>query len=142
MTAGKPSPGLLWEQAGGGTPSYDREEYLRLMHEHGHILRPGDEGYERSSRTLSCGWEPGKRREEQDRCEVTDLLRASCSHCTGRVGEEPAPDRDISALGRAFPARYPGRCGWCDRPFAEHDRIRADTTAPGEYVCSRCWESP
>jgi hypothetical protein len=71
---------------------------------------------------------------------IHDLDPASCSVCTGR-GEETAPDRDVSALGRAFPARYPGRCGWCDKPFAaEHDRIRADTTTPGEYVCSRCWE--
>jgi len=96
MTAARPPLGLLWAQAGGGTASYDPQKYHDLLVEHGHILRPGDEGYDQGSRTLSCGWEPGKRREEQDRCEVTDLLRASCSHCSGRQGDEAAAGRDVS----------------------------------------------
>jgi hypothetical protein len=45
----------LWHQAGG-----DGERYRRLMREHGHLLSPGDEGYEEGSRNLPCGW-PGKR---------------------------------------------------------------------------------
>jgi hypothetical protein len=47
----KPSPHQLWEQAKG-----DPEAYRGLMREHGHLLAPGDEGYEEGSRTLPCGW--------------------------------------------------------------------------------------
>jgi hypothetical protein len=55
----------LWQQAGGGTPDYDRNRYLTLMREHGHILSPGDEGYEDAPRSLPCGW-PGNRLEVKD----------------------------------------------------------------------------
>jgi len=52
--AGKPSPHELWEQAGGS-----RDEYRRLLREHGHIIAPGDEGYDAGkSRALPCGWSP------------------------------------------------------------------------------------
>lgn len=56
----KPGPRELWQQAGGGTPAYDRERYLGLLREHGHLVSPGDEGYEETPRSLPCGWEPGK----------------------------------------------------------------------------------
>jgi len=56
----KPSPMELWKQAGGGTGDYDQQRYRDLMHEHGHLLRPGDDGYEQGSRTLACGWQPGQ----------------------------------------------------------------------------------
>ena len=56
MTSPAPSPMELWHQAGGGTDSYDRERYLELMRQHGHLLKPGDEGYEDASPNLSCGW--------------------------------------------------------------------------------------
>lgn len=59
----RPGPRELWQQAGGGTPAYDRERYLELLREHGHLLSPGDEGYEEGSRALPCGWEPGKGRQ-------------------------------------------------------------------------------
>lgn len=48
-----PSPGQLWNQAGG-----DGDLYRDLMRQHGLILSPGDEGYEQASRTLPCGY-PG-----------------------------------------------------------------------------------
>ena len=54
--APKPQPHQLWEQAGG-----DPEEYRRLMREHGHLIGPGDEGYEDAPRALPCGW-PGRQR--------------------------------------------------------------------------------
>lgn len=53
------SPRELWEQAGGGTDAYDQQRYLGLLREHGHLLRPGDDGYEQRDRNLSCGW-PGR----------------------------------------------------------------------------------
>ena len=53
----EPGPGLLWKQAGGGTPEYSRQKYLDLMHEHGYLL--GDDGYDEAPRNLPCGW-PGR----------------------------------------------------------------------------------
>jgi hypothetical protein len=50
----------LWVQAGGGTPSYDRQRYLDLLSEHGALLSPGDDGYDDAPRNLPCGW-PGSR---------------------------------------------------------------------------------
>lgn len=43
----------LWKQAGGGTEHYDRERYLALMLEHGHLipLAPGEK-----REPLPCGW--------------------------------------------------------------------------------------
>jgi hypothetical protein len=46
-----PAPHELWQQAGG-----DPETYRGLMRQHGHLLAPGDEGYEDGGRNLSCGW--------------------------------------------------------------------------------------
>lgn len=56
--APKATPHELWEQAGGGTPAYSRDEYLRLLRQHGHLLKPGDEGYEQGVRSAPCGWKP------------------------------------------------------------------------------------
>jgi hypothetical protein len=55
----KPSPHDLWKQAGGGTAEFSRQRFLDLMTEAGHLLRPGDEGYEQASPGLPCGW-PGE----------------------------------------------------------------------------------
>lgn len=55
---GKPSIMDLWRQAGGGTDHWDSQRYRDLMHEHGYLLRPGDDGYEDATHTLPCGW-PG-----------------------------------------------------------------------------------
>lgn len=49
-----PSPHELWRQADG-----DPGEYRRLMRVHGHVLKPGNEGYEDASRKLPCG-RPGR----------------------------------------------------------------------------------
>jgi hypothetical protein len=47
-----PSPSVLWEQAAG-----DGQEYRRLMREHGHLIGPGDPGYDPGApRSLPCGW--------------------------------------------------------------------------------------
>jgi hypothetical protein len=56
-----PGPAQLWREAGGGTDHYDPERYKALMHQHGHLLRPGDDGYEQGSRDLPCGWPGGQR---------------------------------------------------------------------------------
>ena len=45
-----PSPFELWAEANG-----DRQRYHDLMVQHGHILRPGDEGYAVAKDTLACG---------------------------------------------------------------------------------------
>jgi hypothetical protein len=62
----QPTPGQLWYEAG-----EDPERYRELMREHGHILSPGDPGYEQGSRNLPCGW-PGPVRDENycRRCDV------------------------------------------------------------------------
>ncbi len=69
----KPGPFELWQQAGG-----DGARYRELMREHGHLLSPGDEGYDETSRNLPCGW-PGKRgtilRDEVLEAEVRDQYR-------------------------------------------------------------------
>ena len=50
----RPSPAELWQQSGG-----NRELYRGLLREHGHILAPGDDGYDPDApRTLPCGWGP------------------------------------------------------------------------------------
>lgn len=51
----RPGPAELWQQACG-----DRDEYMRLMREHGHVVRPGDTGYDPDAKGLACGWEPGQ----------------------------------------------------------------------------------
>lgn len=52
--AARPGPSELWQQAGG-----DGERYRQLLRQHGHLLSPGDEGYEEGRAGLPCGW-PGK----------------------------------------------------------------------------------
>ena len=49
----RPSPFELWQQSGG-----NRELYLDLMREHGHLLSPGDPGYDESAGLPPCGREP------------------------------------------------------------------------------------
>lgn len=56
-----PGPAQLWHEAGGGTDQYDPERYKELMHRFGHVLRPGDDGYEEASRELPCGWKPAEK---------------------------------------------------------------------------------
>lgn len=49
----QPSAHELWKQAGGGTDRFDRDEYRRLMVEHGLLipLAPGEK-----AEPLPCGW--------------------------------------------------------------------------------------
>jgi hypothetical protein len=50
----RPSPAELFAQAGG-----NRDLYRDLLHQYGHLLRPGDEGYDPGApKTLPCGWSP------------------------------------------------------------------------------------
>lgn len=56
--AARPGPRELWEQAVGGTPGYDRDRYIALLREHGHLLSPGDDGYEEAPADLPYGWRP------------------------------------------------------------------------------------
>lgn len=50
----RPSPAELWERSG-----ENRDLYASLLREHGHVLAPGDEGYdENAPRTLPCGVGP------------------------------------------------------------------------------------
>ena len=67
----KPGPFELWQQAGG-----DGARYRDLMREHGHLLSPGDEGYEDAPRNLPCGW-PGKRAG----AGLLEHLDEFCLHC-------------------------------------------------------------
>lgn len=130
MSADRPSPVQLWRQANG-----DSARYRRLMREHGHLLAPGDEGYEQASKTLPCGW-PGPQKPASEWCRH-DMPPGSCSMCTGR-GEEQPEERDKTALGHVFTARYPAPCGWCGDRFTAGERVRGDQVN-GAYVCERCW---
>jgi hypothetical protein len=58
-SAARPGPFELWRAAGGGSPDYDRDRYLALLREHGHLLKPGDDGYEEAPADLPCGWPGG-----------------------------------------------------------------------------------
>ena len=64
---------------------------------------------------------------EEERCELTDLLVAECSHCRGldKSFDESLqvvhtdPDRDIG-----FPAMYKSVCDLCEKPIK-----------PGDIIC-------
>jgi hypothetical protein len=129
MSTDAPSAYELWRQAGG-----DSARYRELMHSHGLILRPGDEGYEQASRTLPCGW-PGPQKPASEWC-IHDMPPGTCSMCTGR-GEEVPEVRDKANLGYPLAARYPGKCGWCGDQFAEGEQIRRDRES-GTYICEEC----
>lgn len=129
-----PSLAELWGQANG-----DRAEYRRLLHEHGLLIARGEAGHEQAGRKLPCGWEPGKTRAQQDRCEVTDLLRDSCGHCTGRTGEPELSELDPRQFGPWFPARYDGECDGCGSEFQAGDSIRSD--GAGGWLCGECGEA-
>lgn len=79
MTTSARGPYELYVQAGGGTPAYSQERYLELLHEHGHVIRKGEPGYEEAAGTLPCGW-PGPQRPAAEWCEVMELPAYSCSH--------------------------------------------------------------
>lgn len=49
--AERPAPHQLWDEAKG-----EPGRYRELMREHGHLLSPGDEGYEDAPRGMPCGW--------------------------------------------------------------------------------------
>lgn len=128
MSTDRPSPVELWHQAAG-----NGARYRELMREHGHLLAPGDEGYDQASKTLPCGW-PGPQKLASEWCKH-DLPPGTCSVCTGR-GEEVPEEHDKSRLGAPFAARYPGQCAWCDERIEEGDIIRRD--GDSGYVCAGC----
>jgi hypothetical protein len=81
----KPSVYELWLQAGGDNPAaYDRDRFVALMREHGHLLKPGDDGYEDAPKGLPCGW-PGRRRTLLDHLDEFCLycLAGNCGSCEG-----------------------------------------------------------
>lgn len=125
--ADRPSPHELWVQAG-----EDGERYRELLREHGHILRPGDEGYEQGSRTLPCGW-PGPQKPAAEWC-IHEMPPGTCSVCTGR-GEE-VPDRSPSSPGPWITARYGGSCVECGTDIAPGDQIRSAGT--NRWLCAEC----
>lgn len=65
-----PTPGELWQQAGGGTPNYSRDRYRELLREHG-LLVPLASG--EKPQPLPCGW-PG-RPTTQDDADLSDDAR-------------------------------------------------------------------
>lgn len=60
-----------------------------------------------------------------ERCDYSDLPVASCAHCQGVRGLTEAPETFValSLHGSRIEARYPGRCGHCERSYG-----------PGEYL--------
>jgi hypothetical protein len=89
------------------------------------------------------------------RCELTDLVANSCSHCTGRTGDAEllaalaGEDADVDGdnewgrpLSREdtpwFQARYRGGCADCKSRIAPGDWIRPlPGDAPG-FLCRAC----
>lgn len=126
--ADRPSAYELWMEAG-----EDRARYRELLRQHGHLLSPGDEGYEQASATLPCGW-PGPRKPEAW-CEFSELPKASCSHCTGR-GEEIPAVAGPAGPGLWITAKYGGSCAGCGSDVAPGDRIRSD--GDNGWLCADC----
>ena len=115
------SPAKLWKQAHG-----DREEYHRLLREHGHILAPGDPGYEDAPQPAS----------REPRCDITDLLVSQCGHCHDFHDDLPS---DSENYGPWFPARFGGTCDGCgEHRFEAGDRIRSD--GEGGWLAECCGE--
>lgn len=87
-----PSPYQLWVQAGGETDHYDQAEYLRPMRVHGHLLYPGDDGYEQGSRNLPCGWPHRSERppltEAQYAAAVDERMREHAEELTALLPQE------------------------------------------------------
>ena len=119
MTTDKPSPGILWNQAGG-----DGDRYRELMREHGLLLSPGDEGYEQASRTLPCGY-PGppadfaKCRKPDCRRKVKPTVAYCCGSCADADGERPFELEPFS------PSLHPFSCHArdCEQRNAERGEV-------------------
>ena len=91
----RPSPAELWQQAGGSAG-----RYRQLLREHGHLLAPGDEGYDDAPGSLPCGWP--RSASQVRRLEATGAL---------------APDETgaANAVMRT--------CAWCETHHPEHVSI-------------------
>jgi hypothetical protein len=68
-----------------------------------------------------------------DYCEITELLRVTCAHCTGRDGEAPAA-RGSGPLW--ITAKFPGDCSSCARSVRTGDQITPDGS--GGWLCADC----
>jgi hypothetical protein len=72
-------------------------------------------------------------------CEKFDMPASGCAHCTGRTGDEGAPEAselDPRQFGPWFQARYDGECDGCGYEFQAGDLIRSDG-ADG-WLCGEC----
>lgn len=69
-----------------------------------------------------------------ERCELTDLLRAFCAHCTGRNGDGVVAETVPS--GPWITAQYRGSCSGCRAPIRPEDPIRSD--GEGGWLCEPC----
>jgi len=83
----KPSPGQLWNQAGG-----DEDRYRELMRQHGHLIRRGEPGFEEASATLPCGYpglpvEYAKCRKIDCRRKVRSSVAYCCRSCADADGD-------------------------------------------------------
>lgn len=70
-------------------------------------------------------------------CELTDLPKPTCSHCTGRTGD-PA---DTALLAERNPgpwirAEYRGQCAEGGERIKPGDQIRSD--GQGGWLCESC----
>lgn len=79
---------------------------------------------------------------ELDICPVTEMLKVTCAHCTGRDGGATAR-REARSCSRAEPlrrgwiaARYTGRCTGCGDDYPHGTPITSDGV--GGWVAACC----
>jgi hypothetical protein len=71
----------------------------------------------------------------EQRCDLTDLLVSSCSHCRGLDKAKPGGD---CTVGARFEARYGGRCPLCDNGFREGDIVGY---LDDDVCCDACYDT-
>jgi hypothetical protein len=74
--------------------------------------------------------------DDDDYCPVTELLRATCAHCTGRNGEPPEPVAGRGGGPLWITAKFGGDCTGCGRLIRRGDQITPDGT--GAWLCADC----
>jgi hypothetical protein len=73
-----------------------------------------------------------------DRCDLTELPKRFCSHCTGADAREQLAkrvQRPSGGMSAPFPARFAGTCN-CGEPIVPGELIRRDED--GGWLRMKC----